>query len=325
MRCYIIYVTDHQRSGSGRGEGIPGRHQARRTDVEFVHAHDDRATVRRRLPSQDRFRPTACGVTRRDSKSNSFEHRSPRTAFEAVDFSARSGHTEAVADRSRGRNAVQNPASASPDDTARRTVTSIVSRADDGRVTRIAARMADGREIIYFDESPDAVRVLTDPRDIPPVIPGSQVRFDVVLGEWVGVAGHRQTRTYHPPANACPLCPSTAGTRVRSRPRIMTWWCSRTGSPRSPGPVRSPPMVRFSTPGRATGGVRWCVSPPTTTRRCPRCRCPGCGRSSTPGPTGPRRCPRSRGWSRCSVSRTGAWRSGSPWPTRTGRSTGTRS
>ncbi len=88
-------------------------------------------------------------------------------------------------------------------------MTSIAPHTDDGRVTRIAATMADGREVIYFDETPDAVRVLTDPRDIPPVISGSHVRYDALLGEWVGIAGHRQTRTYHPPANACPLCPST--------------------------------------------------------------------------------------------------------------------
>lgn len=77
-------------------------------------------------------------------------------------------------------------------------------------VTRTSARMADGREIIYFDETPDADRVLTDSRDLPPVIPGSQVRYDALTGEWVGIAGHRQTRIYHPPANACPLCPTTA-------------------------------------------------------------------------------------------------------------------
>lgn len=76
-------------------------------------------------------------------------------------------------------------------------------------VTRRSAKMADGRELIYFDETPDASRVLTDPRDLPPVIPGSQVRFDALLGEWVGIAGHRQSRTYHPPADACPLCPSS--------------------------------------------------------------------------------------------------------------------
>ena len=76
-------------------------------------------------------------------------------------------------------------------------------------ITRTSAKMADGREIIYFDETDHAERVLTDPRDLPPVTPGSQVRFDLLQGEWVGIAGHRQTRTYHPPANACPLCPST--------------------------------------------------------------------------------------------------------------------
>ena len=76
-------------------------------------------------------------------------------------------------------------------------------------LVRTTARMADGRELIYFDETPDAARILVDERDLPAVIPGSQVRYDALTGEWVGIAGHRQTRTYHPPANACPLCPST--------------------------------------------------------------------------------------------------------------------
>ena len=77
-------------------------------------------------------------------------------------------------------------------------------------VTKVATRMADGRELLYFDETDHVGRVLDDPRDLPAVLPGSQVRYDALLGEWVGIAGHRQTRTYHPPANACPLCPSTA-------------------------------------------------------------------------------------------------------------------
>jgi len=76
-------------------------------------------------------------------------------------------------------------------------------------LVRTTARMADGRELIYFDETPDAARILVDERDLPAVIHGSQVRYDAITGEWVGIAGHRQTRTYHPPANACPLCPST--------------------------------------------------------------------------------------------------------------------
>ncbi len=71
--------------------------------------------------------------------------------------------------------------------------------------------MADGREIIYFDETPGAVRVLDDPRDLPPVESLSTARYDRLTGEWVGIAGHRQTRIYHPPADQCPLCPSSAG------------------------------------------------------------------------------------------------------------------
>ncbi len=88
-------------------------------------------------------------------------------------------------------------------------MTSTATRSNEGPVTRTSARMADGREIIYFDETPNAERILLDPRDLPAVIPGSQVRYDALLDEWVGIAGHRQTRIYHPPANACPLCPST--------------------------------------------------------------------------------------------------------------------
>ena len=60
--------------------------------------------------------------------------------------------------------------------TARRTVTSTATRSNDGPVTRTSARMADGREIIYFDETPHAKRILEDPRDLAPVIPGSTVR-----------------------------------------------------------------------------------------------------------------------------------------------------
>ena len=77
-------------------------------------------------------------------------------------------------------------------------------------VTKSVARLADGRELIYFDETEHPDRVLVDPRDLPEVVPGSQIRYDALLDEWVGIAGHRQTRTYHPPADVCPLCPSTA-------------------------------------------------------------------------------------------------------------------
>ena len=71
------------------------------------------------------------------------------------------------------------------------------------------ARLADGREIVFFDESDAAVRVVTDPRDLPAFRPRPAVRYDAILGEWVGLADHRQGRTYRPPDDECPLCPST--------------------------------------------------------------------------------------------------------------------
>ncbi len=73
------------------------------------------------------------------------------------------------------------------------------------------ARLADGREIIYFDESDDAVRPMPDRRDLPAFRPLPTVRYDALLGDWVGLADHRHNRTYLPPDDQCPLCPSTAG------------------------------------------------------------------------------------------------------------------
>lgn len=74
---------------------------------------------------------------------------------------------------------------------------------------RTAVRLSDGRELIYFDETPDAKRDFPDTRQLPPPPPTSQLRLDPLVDEWVAVAAHRQTRTFLPPTNACPLCPST--------------------------------------------------------------------------------------------------------------------
>ena len=78
----------------------------------------------------------------------------------------------------------------------------------DGRVLRTATRLADGRELIYYDES-HTERTAADQRELPPPPAASQLRFDPLLDEWVVVAAHRQGRTFLPPANECPLCPST--------------------------------------------------------------------------------------------------------------------
>lgn len=74
-------------------------------------------------------------------------------------------------------------------------------------------RLGDGREILYFDEQPGRERTAADDRDLPPVEVSSEIRYDALLDEWVVIAGHRQTRTFLPPADLCPLCPTRPGRR----------------------------------------------------------------------------------------------------------------
>ncbi|MFH9423730.1 galactose-1-phosphate uridylyltransferase [Streptomyces sp. NPDC017529] len=72
-------------------------------------------------------------------------------------------------------------------------------------------RLADGRELIYYDLRDDVVREDADRRPLDAVSTASEIRHDRLLGDAVAVASHRQGRTYHPPADACPLCPSRDG------------------------------------------------------------------------------------------------------------------
>ncbi|MDR2454517.1 MAG: galactose-1-phosphate uridylyltransferase [Bifidobacteriaceae bacterium] len=91
-------------------------------------------------------------------------------------------------------------------------------------------RLADGRDLFYFDDSPEyasgaRTRRLDDPRPLADrtapfpdpatgrlVQPsGPQMRLDQLTGEWVPMASHRMDRTFQPAAEACPLCPAQAG------------------------------------------------------------------------------------------------------------------
>ncbi|RRO15451.1 galactose-1-phosphate uridylyltransferase [Saccharopolyspora rhizosphaerae] len=76
---------------------------------------------------------------------------------------------------------------------------------------RTARRLADGREIIYFDDEPGRERAAEDTRELPPQAPASEMRLDPLTDEWVAIAAHRQSRTYKPPAEMCPLCPTSPG------------------------------------------------------------------------------------------------------------------
>lgn len=77
-------------------------------------------------------------------------------------------------------------------------------------VYRTSARLADDREIIFFDEEP-AERHVDDPRDLEPRATSAQLRLDPLTRSWTAVAAHRLARTFKPPTDQCPLCPSVDG------------------------------------------------------------------------------------------------------------------
>ncbi|WP_404288111.1 galactose-1-phosphate uridylyltransferase [Glutamicibacter arilaitensis] len=73
--------------------------------------------------------------------------------------------------------------------------------------------LADGREAIFFaDRGHSIPEQVTDQRALDPRGEPGELRYDRLTGDWVAVAAHRQARTYLPPKEECPLCPSK-GTR----------------------------------------------------------------------------------------------------------------
>jgi UDPglucose--hexose-1-phosphate uridylyltransferase len=76
---------------------------------------------------------------------------------------------------------------------------------------RQSTKLADGRELFYYDEQPGVDRSAVDRRDLPATATSSQIRWDPLFREWAIIAGHRQARTYRPPTSDCPLDPSSNG------------------------------------------------------------------------------------------------------------------
>ena len=76
-----------------------------------------------------------------------------------------------------------------------------------------STRLSDGRELIYFDDDSTSTsragHLTTDHRGLPPRGEPGEVRFDALTDEWVAIAAHRQARTHLPPADQCPICPTT--------------------------------------------------------------------------------------------------------------------
>lgn len=74
------------------------------------------------------------------------------------------------------------------------------------------SRLADGRELIYFDDPGSPPRAVpVDHRDLAGPPEPAALRHDPLSGEWITYATHRQTRTFMPPPDQCPLCPSVGG------------------------------------------------------------------------------------------------------------------
>ncbi|MGW5876238.1 galactose-1-phosphate uridylyltransferase [Nocardiopsis terrae] len=82
---------------------------------------------------------------------------------------------------------------------------------------KTSAHLADGREIIYYDEDGGTRAPAPDLRELPPTAPGSELRWDPLRREQVILAAHRQGRTHLPPSDECPLCPS-GGDRLTEVP-----------------------------------------------------------------------------------------------------------
>jgi UDPglucose--hexose-1-phosphate uridylyltransferase len=81
----------------------------------------------------------------------------------------------------------------------------------DSRISLQHHAMADGRELIYFDD-PDttlAPERAADERHLGPRPDTAVMRQDVLTGEWVSIAAARQNRVFLPPASMDPLAPST--------------------------------------------------------------------------------------------------------------------
>src|SRR3954466_11028796 len=78
-----------------------------------------------------------------------------------------------------------------------------------GQVTERA--LADGRPVLYFDDEASGAPAHETPdvRPLPQPPHAGEIRFDVLTGEWVTIAGHRMNRTFLPSAADCPLDPTT--------------------------------------------------------------------------------------------------------------------
>jgi UDPglucose--hexose-1-phosphate uridylyltransferase len=80
-------------------------------------------------------------------------------------------------------------------------------------ITKRVSALADGRELIYFDDAdtrlpPDRA---PDLRELGARPPTARMRRDPLTGEWIAIAAARQDRVVMPPAGLDPLAPQSGG------------------------------------------------------------------------------------------------------------------
>jgi UDPglucose--hexose-1-phosphate uridylyltransferase len=80
------------------------------------------------------------------------------------------------------------------------------------QIVKRPTTLADGRELIYFDDADTTLSPERKP-DLRPLDPRPEtatMRQDVLTGEWVSIAASRQNRAFLPPAELDPLAPASA-------------------------------------------------------------------------------------------------------------------
>lgn len=78
-------------------------------------------------------------------------------------------------------------------------------------VVKRSTRLADGRELIYFDDPGTILGAdrAVDTRDLGERPETATMRQDILTGDWVSVAANRQNRAFLPPAELDPLAPQS--------------------------------------------------------------------------------------------------------------------
>lgn len=79
-------------------------------------------------------------------------------------------------------------------------------------VVKRPSRMADGRELIYYDDPGTTLgpERAVDARLLDPRPSTAAMRLDVLTGDWISIAANRQNRAFLPPVELDPLSPQTA-------------------------------------------------------------------------------------------------------------------